>query len=323
MENNAKCPKCNGEFFAESGTRELKCPYCGETADALRARKYYSFFHDKAAVTHEAHGESLMKFEELLRIGSHHLERSEFADARKAYERAVELNPGDYRGYMGLVAVETENYTDLKNTSHKQYLQRAVSVANDEQQKAIASVYRNYDLKASMSDEEYENYLSEKQKDFKARVKSSIIGFSKVNDNGKKKAKNAFIAMLSMIAAGAIMLVLGLVFSSALLLGAGALVALSSYGLSFMWTRQRYNERLYEFMVALFNALKDFGLDREETEHMLKLMAAVLLSVKEGDPVSRTDGFIEEMAGYLLNAAGERGKTFLKAQKFTAKYIEK
>ena len=321
MDNNAKCPKCNGEFFSTAEISQ-KCPHCGEMTDVLRAKKFYAVFHEKAAVTHEAHGESLMKFEEFLRVGSHHLEKEEFSAAREAYGKAVEINPGDYRGYMGLVAVETQNYTDLKNTSHKQYLQRAVALANDDQQKIIASVYRNYDIKASMTETEFESYLAEKQKDFKARVKSSIIGFSKVNDGGKKKAKISFIVMLAMITVGAIMLVLGLVFNILLLVGAGALTVLSSYGTTFVWMRQRYNEGLYEFLVALFNALKDFDLGREETDQVLKYMSSILLSVKEGNPSSGIDGIIAELASYLGGAAGERAKTFLKAQKFTTKYVD-
>ena len=128
--------------------------------------------------------------------------------------------------------------------------------------------------------------------------------------------------MLAMRAIGAIMRVLGLVFNILLLVGAGALTVLSSYGTTFVWMRQRYNEGLYEFLVALFNALKDFDLGREETDQVLKYMSSILLSVKEGNPSSGIDGIIAELASYLGGAAGERAKTFLKAQKFTTKYVD-
>ena len=69
---------------------------------------------------------------------------------------------------MGLVAVETRNYTDIKNTTHKQYLQRAIAVADEAEQKKIAQNYKIYSMKISMSDDEYLEYLAEKQKDYKS-----------------------------------------------------------------------------------------------------------------------------------------------------------
>jgi tetratricopeptide (TPR) repeat protein len=321
MEVNAKCPKCNGEYFDESTEGFSVCPHCGNKIDSIRVRKYYSAFHDKAGIKKEVHGHDYFKFNDYLRVGSHHLEKGEFDSARQAYLSATEMNPADYRAYMGLVAVETKNYTDLKNTTHKQYLQRALAVANDEQKKYIADSYRVYKAKSEMSDEEYKEYLDEKQKDFKSRIKKAIIGFSQVNDASRKKAKLAFIFTWVMIALGLITFVLGYFFNT-ILLAVGVVLAFSSYALIIVWQRQRFNDGLYAFLVELFNGLKNFSLSYDQTDMALKFMSSALLSVKNGDPSTNTERIIEGFVEFVLESGCNSAITFIKVQKLTAKYIK-
>ena len=242
MENNARCPKCNGEYYVDFNGQKTVCPHCGAEFDTIRVRKYFTAFHGKSGANREVHGSDYFKYDEYLRIGAHHLERDEFAEAKAAYASATELNPGDYRGYMGLVATETRNYTDLKNTTHKQFLNRALATATEEQKKYIAESYRIYNAKASMTDEEYIEYLTEKQKDFKARIKNAILGFSRVNDSKQKKAKTCAILACTLGALGVISLVLGAVLSILLLLFASVGFFVGAYALYLVWSNQRYNE---------------------------------------------------------------------------------
>jgi len=320
--NNARCPKCNNEFFLDTQSKSVVCPNCGKEIDTLRARKYFAVFTSKAAIDKEAHGEELFRYEDMLRAGAHHLQKQEFTAARQSYEAAVQMNPGDYRCYMGLVAVETQNYTDVKNQTHKKYLQKAINVASEAEQKSIADIYRNYDLKASMTDEEYGEYVIEKQKDFKARVKKAIIGFSKYNDQAQKKAKISSILALCFVAAGAITFVLGLVFVNFIVMMIGTLLIGAAYVPFTIWSKNRYNNRLYEFLVSLFNALVGFKLSFEQTDKTLELMAAVLLSVKDGDHTTRTDEKIADLAEYLVETDDSAAIAFLKGQKQTEKLFK-
>ncbi len=321
MENNAKCHKCNKDFSLGAGASEVKCPHCGSTIDALRARKYFITFQDQAE-KREMHGQNYFRYEEYLHIGAHHLEKDEFDKAAQAYKSATELNPSDYRGYMGLVAVETRNYTDIKNTTHKQYLQRAIAVADEAEQKKIAQNYKIYSMKISMSDDEYLEYLAEKQKDYKARIKKAIIGLSSVNQESKKKAKIAFIAMWSLVGLGAIMCVLGFVFTIYFLMVPGFLVMFGSTGLSIIWQRQRFNESLYDFLVALFNGLVSFSLTSEQTDKVLSFMAGILLAVKNGDPSSTMDAKIEGFVEYGISIKNKQMDVFLQSQKISSKYLK-
>ncbi|MBR2968787.1 MAG: DUF1218 domain-containing protein [Clostridia bacterium] len=321
MENNARCPKCNGEFYVDFNGAASECPHCGATTETIKVRKYYSAFHDKAGVRRDVHGQDYFKFDEYLRIGAHYLESDEFEKAKDSYSAAVKMNPGDYRAYMGIVAAETKNYTDLKNQTHKAFLQRALAVANEEQKKHIADIYRIYNAKAEMTDEEYSEYLSEKQKDFKSRIKKAIIGLARVNDTTQKRAKVCFVFTWVMAAVGVIMLVLGIIFSMLPFMLLGLLLGGGSYATTIAWTKQRYNDRMYNFLVELFNALKDFGYGYAQTEKMLELMSALLLSIKNGDPHTTTDGIVQELVEYVEGTKSKQAIAFLKRQKLTTKLM--
>ena len=99
-------------------------------------------------------------------------------------------------------------------------------------------------------------------------------------------------------------------------------MVISSYTLSFTITRQKYNEGLYDFLVAEFNAMKDFGLTREQTDKLLDYLTAILRSVKDGDPTSSIDAKLSGMTEFLLKTGSGRAKAFLQGQKLTAKYTD-
>lgn len=319
MENNARCPKCNIEFETE-GVKTLKCPNCGVELDALRARKYYTAFHDKS-VEREMHGKDYFKYDDFLRVGAHHLAEGEFEQAEQAYVSALDLNPSDYRGYMGLVAVETRNYTDVKNTTHKKYLKKAISVADEEQKKHIADAYRTFNAKASMSDEEFEEYVTEKQKDYKARIKKAIIGFSQANESTRKKAKTCKILTFVFIGLGLISLVLGFIFSYPLMV-LGAIIACSSYAFIIVWQKQKFNESLYVFLVELFNGMVKYNLTYEQTEKVLGFMSSLLISVRDENPATVTNGILSNFVEYAISLNNKEMLKYMEAQKITAQHLK-
>lgn len=322
MENKSKCPGCNGEFIVSGEEHVVKCPFCGRETDALKARKYYSVFHREAGEKKEAHGEKYFQFGTLLEIGAHHLVKNEFEEAEQAYQKAIDMNPRDYRGYLGVVACKTKNYTDLKDTSHKEFLLKATEIADEDGKKQIASVYRIYDAKASMNDDEYENYLNEKQKDYKSRIKKAILGLATVNGENEKKAKTAFVFMIVLFAVGLITCVLGCIFSNYILLILGAILACSAYAPFLSWNKQKKNEKYYCFLVELFNRLVNFAFDREEMKKVLDYMTGILLGIKNGESDTKIENWLEKLSVFMQTKNCKEGCSFLKSQPLTARYFK-
>lgn len=319
MENNARCPVCNGEFYSDNTAPSTVCPHCGNTVETVRALKYYAAFRGETAKT-VLHGKQYFDYENLLSIGRDHLVSGEFDKAREVYESAVAMNGGDWRGYMGLVAVETKNYKDLKNLTHREYLRSAFAVADEAGKKQISEIYRPYSVKASMTEDEMREYEQERQKDLKARIKRAILGFSKVNEAGKKRAKVAFGIMVALAVIAPIMCVLGLVFNSVIAIVAGIAVALGAYGASIAVTKQRFNERLYELLAALFNGLKGFGLSAEQTETVLQAMSSILIAAREGRPALIIEKQLEALCGDAADIGNRELIDLLRGYKLTARY---
>ena len=325
MENKSKCPGCNGEFIVNGEEHTVVCPYCGRETDALKARKYYAVFQKEAGEKKEVHGEEYFAFETLLEKAAYYLAKKEFDKAESYYKTAIERSPRDYRGYMGIVACRTKNYEDFKDTSHKEYLLKATEVADEIAKKQIASVYRVYDMKASMSDEEYSEYLSEKQKDYKARIKKAILGLAKVNAEGEKKKKISFILIFVLLGTGLISCVLGALFNIFLLV-LGLFILCSAYAPYIIWQKQKKNEKYYCFLVELFNHLVSFRFDKhtekDGMQAMLDYMRDVLLEIKNGDPDGKIEASLEGMCRLVTECDCKEGVSFLKSQTLTAKYFK-
>ncbi len=326
MGNNVKCPGCNGEFVVNGEEHTVVCPYCGRETDALKARKYYAVFQKEAGEKKEVHGEEYFAFETLLEKAAFHLGKQEYEKAERYYKAAIERAPRDYRGYMGMVACKTKNYTDFKDVSHKEYLVKAMDVADENAKKQISAVYKVYDMKASMTDKEYSDYLSEKQKDYKARIKKAILGLAKVNDEGKKKAKISFILIFVLIGIGLICCVLG-AFLNFYLIILGMLFMCSAYAPFTIWQKQKKSEKYYCFLVELFNHLVSFRFnaknEKDGMQTMLDYMKDILLGIKNGDPDMKIENTLHKMCCFVADESDcKEGVTFLKSQPLTAKYFE-
>lgn len=321
-ENNCRCPSCNHEFFTSLIDGKQACPNCGKEFSALQLRKYYSVFHDKSVEREDVHGKKYFQYEDYLLKGSHYLEKEQYDLAQDVYGQAIKANPEDYRGYMGMVASCTKNYTDLQDETHKQYLQKAISVADEAGKASISSIYKVYNMKATMDEGEYETYLEERQKDYKARVKKAIVGLAKYNEANEKSYKRDKIFFIVLASAGVIMCVLGGIFGIILLALLGLLSVVAMYAPIISIKKHRFCLNVYEFLVGLFNILKNMQLTRAQTDECLDLMAAVLLSIKEGDPQT----FVEDKIVALVQFVEDHDKgvalQYVKADKLTKKYYK-
>lgn len=321
MGSNVRCPGCNGEFiYNEENGSTFVCPSCGRATDLLRAKRYYVAFKENAEKK-ELRGASYFKYEDLLSIGAHHIEKGDFAKAEEAYKRAIELNPGDYRGYMGMVSVCTKNYADLADESHKEWFKKALDVADEQQQKTVSETYRAFFVKASMTDEEYAVYLEEKQKDLKARVKKAIVGFARYNEDEGKKRKKAVIALSCLGPIGLILCVLG-GFLHPLLIVFGVLALGACYPPALQIVNIRFNNRACGFLTALFNGLKDFALGDDETDAVLKAMSDIIISLRDKNPHAVTENRISALADYASDHKLDKLLAFLKNQDMTAKLFK-
>lgn len=134
MANNfvtATCPNCNSPLQIKEGQDFVKCEYCGTISSAPKAIEYHQHqstsynFNGANPVVNFSNGQDL---ETLVKNADMHLRLKNYADAKTFYEKITKEYPHDYRGWWGLILVESRELTNAdfyiekeRVRSHKYY----------------------------------------------------------------------------------------------------------------------------------------------------------------------------------------------------------
>lgn len=134
MANNlvtATCPNCNSPLQIKEGQDFVKCEYCGTISSAPKAIEYHQHqstsynFSGANPVVNFSNGQDL---ETLVKNADMHLKLKNYADAKTFYEKITKEYPHDYRGWWGLILVESKELTNAdfyiekeRVRSHKYY----------------------------------------------------------------------------------------------------------------------------------------------------------------------------------------------------------
>lgn len=118
MANNfvtATCPNCNSPLQIKEGQDFVKCEYCGTISSAPKAIEYHQHqstnynFSGANPVVNFSNGQDL---ETLVKNADMHLKLKNYADAQSIYEKISKEYPHDYRGWWGLILVNSQELTD-------------------------------------------------------------------------------------------------------------------------------------------------------------------------------------------------------------------
>lgn len=134
MANNfvtATCPNCNSPLQIKEGQDFVKCEYCGTISSAPKAIEYHQHqstsynFSGANPVVNFSNGQDL---ETLVKNADMHLKLKNYADAQSIYAKISKEYPHDYRGWWGLILVESRELTNAdfyiekeRVRSHKYY----------------------------------------------------------------------------------------------------------------------------------------------------------------------------------------------------------
>ena len=171
---NARCPLCGGDFVIAGETGKATCPHCGQEISAMQAVKYYQSVNESPEMAKEAHGDDYHKV--MLLISECHdlCVGEKYDEAEKKAEAALSMTETDYRAYMAMVEVKTKLYTDLKDESHTEYLNKAIAVADSDGRAEIKRIYKPYYEKRRFSADELEKYNEENRKDKKQKLEKLL-----------------------------------------------------------------------------------------------------------------------------------------------------
>jgi len=150
----AKCTSCGATLQTDNTRETMFCEYCGSKYIVEQAINNYNYniTNNITAEKVVIAGKGDEEKERLLKNAKTYERFGNKQEAIKVYEQVTQDYPDDYRGWMGLVRIQSSNYTDLHLFLHKdKYLKMTHNVNNallctidTETREKIKSEWREY-----------------------------------------------------------------------------------------------------------------------------------------------------------------------------------
>lgn len=154
---SAKCPNCGANIKVDGESKTGRCEFCGAeyiTQDVVNQYSVNNHYSTVQYVTKNIAGGTGLEAEEYIRNGDVFISLNMYDKAKKAYSQAIELNPGDWRGWFGMVKACTKNFTDYEDTEHYGFYAKAQKVATEEQRIEMNRLHMPYQIKLNKIEKE-------------------------------------------------------------------------------------------------------------------------------------------------------------------------
>lgn len=321
---NARCPNCGEEFTIEtSSSLNVLCPNCGEECSVVQAKKYFSTIHATKEEYKEAHGVDYQREMLILDEVYGYIGLGDYENAEKKVYEALELTDSDYRVFMAMVAVKTHNYTDLSDETHKEYVNKAIALADSDGKKEIKQIYRPYYLKRQLTEGELAEYHKEekdlRRKKLEEGLKNQLPAFDL-----KQKRQKLFAILFPVLFAVGIALSVGLYFSSnQTLMVIGLPFIVAGYVLFRMWFLARDNIVSFNALLDLFDMLDGVQLSASDDKlsSVYKNMQKLCERFADGDSPTSMSTDISSLLDSLIELNDENINSFLLKNKFFSQYV--
>ena len=166
----AKCTNCGAVLKINSDQDACVCEFCHTPFVVEKAINNYNTYNKNIYNIQNANLniENENSIEKRLENAEIFLNKiHDVAKAKELYRSVTEDAPGDYRGWWGLVVIETENFSNISRhiPAHIiRYYQNAIAVADENQKKYISSQWERYqnDCNKYNSDCEYQSFVGKR-----------------------------------------------------------------------------------------------------------------------------------------------------------------
>lgn len=186
----AECKNCGNIFTVDDKLKTAMCEYCGLPCEVREAIKNYNYNYnyfvnnsitaDNVIVTGKGDAEK----ERLLKNAKTNEGLGEYGKAKQIYMLITDDYPGDYRGWLGLALLISENNTKTDLTKAE------YDIVCEYMRKALICVPDNKKQKLSKSWEEYKKRYNDFLSYFKLKTDSKISELKNMLNDRKKKEKD-------------------------------------------------------------------------------------------------------------------------------------
>ena len=319
----ARCPFCGKDLEVAKGDTKIICPSCNAEVSVVMAIKYYESLTSNHADAKEAHGEDYRKLEFILDEIKGLVELGEWEKAEEKFDNAIALSDTDYRVYMAMVAIKTKNYTDLEDEEHKEYINKAISCADEESKKEIVREYREYYHKCNLSEEELQTYTEETNKVKKAKLEKSLKAMIP-EYMAKEKRNKVFIALFP------IFLVLGIatvcvalfVEEIAWLSIVGAVITFVGYLFFRFWFLNRDKIRAFNCLLDLYDFVDAKEYNVQTVGSLYAHMQKHADKFEENAPIVSMMDVTSRMIDFVITMQDSDINEFMLKSKYFSQFVE-
>ena len=143
----AKCTQCGGQIEVDNTKEAGICMHCQTAFITEKAINNYNINYNttnNTTIVKNIYGREKTEAEEYINNGDVFVNLGDLSKARAQYNQAVGADPSAYKGWFGLVKVQTENFSNLRDIEHFLPLKRAIAVACDKGKQEIRNQYVAY-----------------------------------------------------------------------------------------------------------------------------------------------------------------------------------
>ena len=182
-----KCQNCGSNIKVDNNNNKYVCEHCGaefiieETVNNFQTVNQY---HTTQNIVKHVYGKDIMDAADFIQNADVFVSLGEFGKAEDLYNKAINTNPADWRGWFGIVKVRTLNFSKIEDKTHLEFLLKAKKVATKEQLLEIEEQYREFWLKV-----EKERQRKEELQHEEYLRRQELLKQQKIEEERQKKKK--------------------------------------------------------------------------------------------------------------------------------------
>ncbi len=318
-----KCLNCGAEIDVQKGATETVCPVCKFKNLTDKAIKYRESFIGKEIGVKKAHGEKYREITDLYGVIEDLLYENDFEKAEEKISEAISIADGEYKPYWYMVAVKTKNFTDLKDEEHKEYLSKAISLADDDQKAEIKKEYKPYYDKCNFTAEEMATYIAENKSAKKELAEKKLKNLIPENMAKEKTAKSLLILTPIIATVGIAVMIISVVFNFDILSIAGAVLVFASYFTFRYWYSNKYPLKAFNAYLDLYDYLDQNPTDNECQIEVYQTIDKICDKFTLKENVALIDEETVKLVRYLIDKEQESLLEYMIEDKYFTQFLEK
>ena len=305
---NAKCPHCGADIYLGYNQGSGICPTCRKEFDNKKAIALYNALNNtqqKEEKKKASYGEEYLEVERILKRVDFYINRKEFRKAREEAESGLTISNTDYRLYFEIVRAETKNLTDYRNQSHKQFLDKAIEVADAEEKKIIMRLYKNFYQLSMLTNEEIEQYKKEENVAVKKKLEEKLKTLIPIYMKKERSIKTDFIIAFALIVP-----IIALPFFNSILILASSILFAVSFLLIKNAISIKKSIKLFNAMLDVYDALNSFELNTECLSNTLSQMKDLRMRFEKVGNLYEQEEGLNTFCNYLITTT-EKARIFI------------